>query len=271
MSCHECGSFNHRVASCPKRRNSNSSRECFNCKQKGHFADKCPNPRYSSNSNSNSSHSPECYNCKERGHLAASCPKKIKNSNYENKNRSSKQYEVTVKFTRMWGSNSALLSSDCQASTAKTAVIEGLKTAGFLTEEDLDDRNVNPHIEIQSDKDFTDWNGKKIAFLVCGTNSAILNFEGGKHCTLCFKKGLFVNEAALKIVYDVLEPYIYSFTSIPTTESEDKLCIICLTDEKNCCLLPCGHVCSCMNCASRVSVCPNCRANINERKRIYLS
>ena len=48
-------------------------------------------------------------------------------------------------------------------------------------------------------------------------------------------------------------------------------CKVCLCDVVSVVFSPCGHVCTCENCAVRVENCPLCRSNIIMRSRIYLS
>jgi len=51
-------------------------------------------------------------------------------------------------------------------------------------------------------------------------------------------------------------------------EYEDaKLCKICLFEEKNCILMPCGHACVCKDCGDMIKekspLCPMCRQHIS--------
>ncbi|XP_077975564.1 scavenger receptor cysteine-rich domain superfamily protein-like [Styela clava] len=61
-------------------------------------------------------------------------------------------------------------------------------------------------------------------------------------------------------------------TNNPEGISEDRLCVICLSEEKNVFFGPCGHVCCCNGCGMRSDVtdCPICRNRIEQRKRIFL-
>nr|XP_039256746.1 deleted in malignant brain tumors 1 protein-like [Styela clava] len=54
--------------------------------------------------------------------------------------------------------------------------------------------------------------------------------------------------------------------------SEDRLCVICLSEEKNVFFGPCGHVCCCNDCGMRSDVtdCPVCRNRIEQRQRTFL-
>ena len=56
----------------------------------------------------------------------------------------------------------------------------------------------------------------------------------------------------------------------PTTgvvdSGEGKECLICLTEEKNTIVMPCGHLCVCKDCGKQLFdkkfTCPVCRGNI---------
>ena len=46
-------------------------------------------------------------------------------------------------------------------------------------------------------------------------------------------------------------------------------CSICLDKSINCALMPCGHACCCLNCASTLEICPLCRLIIDRAQKIY--
>lgn len=55
---------------------------------------------------------------------------------------------------------------------------------------------------------------------------------------------------------------------------EQRLCIVCMEEERNTVLFPCGHTHFCQNCvfmiARRNQTCPICQTFIQEHRRIYL-
>ena len=53
---------------------------------------------------------------------------------------------------------------------------------------------------------------------------------------------------------------------------DEMLCGVCLTNEKDTALVPCGHT-FCHICAnnSRITICPICRTPISNRQRFYLN
>lgn len=50
---------------------------------------------------------------------------------------------------------------------------------------------------------------------------------------------------------------------------DSKLCIICYSEERNVCFVPCGHVVACAKCALANSNCPMCRTAIECVQRVY--
>ena len=56
---------------------------------------------------------------------------------------------------------------------------------------------------------------------------------------------------------------------LKTTTPEDNLCCICMTNQKECVYVNCGHVCACVTCCERMDTqCPICRQNGNYIKLI---
>jgi len=51
--------------------------------------------------------------------------------------------------------------------------------------------------------------------------------------------------------------------------SEDRLCCICLVNEKDTVLMDCRHCCVCTTCAGTITNCPLCQSLIKQRTRIY--
>ena len=54
-------------------------------------------------------------------------------------------------------------------------------------------------------------------------------------------------------------------------EQEERMCVICMANPKSIVLLPCGHMCICLNCSGVPSLrnCPMCRADVASRQQIY--
>lgn len=51
-------------------------------------------------------------------------------------------------------------------------------------------------------------------------------------------------------------------------EKEEDECVVCCVNKKDGCLVPCGHV-FCVECADKVTECPNCRQHIERVVKMY--
>ena len=52
---------------------------------------------------------------------------------------------------------------------------------------------------------------------------------------------------------------------------ELKRCRVCCKDDARMVLIPCGHLCCCVNCGNKIKKCPICKESIRERIRSYIS
>jgi hypothetical protein len=50
------------------------------------------------------------------------------------------------------------------------------------------------------------------------------------------------------------------------------VCVICMTETKNCLLEPCGHLATCLSCYNegKFKTCPCCRTKITSMRKIYI-
>lgn len=51
--------------------------------------------------------------------------------------------------------------------------------------------------------------------------------------------------------------------------TESGLCKICKENRSNVVMIPCGHICTCDKCASKLSKCPSCRTRISQIIKAY--
>ncbi len=56
----------------------------------------------------------------------------------------------------------------------------------------------------------------------------------------------------------------------PRRRTRSRGCVICEDGPKNVVLIPCGHVCACGTCASRLSECPMCRSLVQQTLRVFM-
>lgn len=66
-----------------------------------------------------------------------------------------------------------------------------------------------------------------------------------------------------------VQPMIPSTNSVESTTEEDNIttedeCVVCLSQPRVVILLPCRHLCLCLECLGQVDKCPTCRASISE-------
>jgi len=79
--------------------------------------------------------------------------------------------------------------------------------------------------------------------------------------------------SAADIVNDLWQ-HLSALSFDPPASSSDagvnnQLCKICVDQSMDCVLVPCGHLCICMQCAIQVTQCPICRSQILNRQKIY--
>eukprot|EP00752_Nemacystus_decipiens_P005096 g4624.t1 len=51
--------------------------------------------------------------------------------------------------------------------------------------------------------------------------------------------------------------------------NDPNTCIVCMDNEVNCTLVPCGHHCTCINCAAEFVQCPVCRRDIDQKIKTF--
>lgn len=52
---------------------------------------------------------------------------------------------------------------------------------------------------------------------------------------------------------------------------EEKLCVICMSNERDIAFVPCGHVVACRVCADKLNACPTCRAPAASKLSLFIS
>jgi len=63
-----------------------------------------------------------------------------------------------------------------------------------------------------------------------------------------------------------------SISIITSNLFNERLCVICLSNERNVVFIPCNHMCTCIDCGSIQSIqtCPICRSNIQDKLCIFV-
>lgn len=205
-----------------------------------------------------------------------------------------KEFEITVE--KWWGKESVVLRPDCFLSRLKTLLCDELVSVGVLSSSDMDVRNSTPHIKVTESsgkggdekKKFRGFEGVKYSMtprdLSIGRN--VLEFDVGgsvdggngqkMHFTIVYKRDLGIHRAKINAAIEKIWPSALGLTLTPTATPvveekksvSGKLCAVCLDAEYNC-VLNCGHMCMCMDCAKQVDRCPKCRASISSRLKVF--
>ena len=89
------------------------------------------------------------------------------------------------------------------------------------------------------------------------------------------------NQTQREMLYSLKKPMVYmekimqncEKLQVKNKELEDaRLCKVCMEDEISYVFLPCGHLCTCENCAvnGNLKDCPLCRVKIEKRNKIFM-
>ena len=67
-------------------------------------------------------------------------------------------------------------------------------------------------------------------------------------------------------------PFAVAQAATPEVRVADSLqCAICMQNEANAAIIPCGHTVACVRCLEKCDKCPVCRRGIRSLLRIYRS
>ncbi|KNB42540.1 putative E3 ubiquitin-protein ligase [Blastocystis sp. subtype 4] len=96
--------------------------------------------------------------------------------------------------------------------------------------------------------------------------SVIIRNRTEAHIKLITQKGLIQNRG-----YFISD--MYGLDEMTNGSEEEKECVVCMTNKRDTCVLPCRHVCCCADCANTLRLqsdkCPVCRKPMTEL--VYLS
>ncbi|KAK9905555.1 hypothetical protein WJX75_002064 [Coccomyxa subellipsoidea] len=110
------------------------------------------------------------------------------------------------------------------------------------------------------------------------TFAVLVKDEEGHWCARVLKQKIWVEGVS----YELQEIYgMQTSASIPSggegtlEEAEERLCVICLVNERDTTVLPCRHLCMCHDCAQELrkqtSKCPICRNHVNSLLHIKMT
>ena len=83
----------------------------------------------------------------------------------------------------------------------------------------------------------------------------------------------WIQPRGVKYAYSLLDAKRMGHLAEPNIlpgKQRTSLCTLCLTNEFNIVLLPCRHAGYCMSCGDKLNKCPVCRAEINEKMKVYI-
>lgn len=238
--------------------------KCNNCGSPHHYSENCPKTKSNSLS--------ICYNCKMQGHKKENCPAlkaKITVNLSTTSSLISSKVKATLILNEMWGLNCTYIHQDSLFYIIKMKLIEELDLLGIIKREELDERNLTPHIN--SDQDIYNFLNNSQFILTIDSfwveqNLISINFSNNPllHYTILYQNNIKDSSLIIKnIIGDILD--LYKF------EIEEKRCICCFNNEYNILCLPCKHVSTCSECSLRFDLCCICRMKISEKIEIYLA
>ena len=134
------------------------------------------------------------------------------------------------------------------------------KSEDNSSKNDISDANLNEIIEPLS---IVDLNVKEIENIGKNQCTTVGNIES-PNPVLKYVETLEVENKNLKKSQQFFEKENQSL-------KESKFCKICMDNEINITLVPCGHFISCDDCASCLKFCPMCRKKINVKVKTYMS
>ena len=129
---------------------------------------------------------------------------------------------------------------------------------------------INPGYEYNIREDVNDGTKKG---LEASTSSQLHNLDlktgnmvhSGKNLTL-FKKIMKIKCKSSEVSKQEI-PLQETLTHI----QDDRMCKLCITNEANIVLIPCGHLLVCKHCAASIIKCPVCRCKIKQLVKVYFS
>lgn len=221
--------------------------KCFECKQFGHYRDKCPN-------------------VKSTGVDALEVLKSSSGTKLQ-------KIRAVIKLDGMWGQNSAYMHTESLFSQLKNQLLLALVNENVITAADIDDRNRVSHVDIKGSKETYDQLNGKVMILDRNSfkvqrNSIVINIDSNVHFTLVFKKDIGLQLAA---IVRAIDSVIAKIVETQGSVDQSKLCSICFENEVTMLFQPCNHVSTCATCATNCSSCPNCRSQITNKIKVFIS
>jgi E3 ubiquitin-protein ligase MGRN1 len=99
--------------------------------------------------------------------------------------------------------------------------------------------------------------------------------DGNRYKIRILKQKIWINSSSYELqeIYG-LQPGVSAKAVAISEDSEERLCVVCLVNEKDTTVLPCRHMCMCHECAQELrkqtSKCPICREQVESLLHIKL-
>jgi hypothetical protein len=201
----------------------------------------------------------------------------------------------TLKFSEMWGNNSALIATSLLYNFKNDFVKALLEEKVIPQNTRSDDPNYVPHVNIKGQKDVFDKLNNTLVVINHNNIKLHENYVelliGAKyHMTLCYHENLSFHSVK---IYEILDRLLSEFKSqaeldVKEFQEQEKKeeerkariheeglisskCKICFINDFNTTLLPCGHTCICLTCSDRIVKCPICRTQVTSKVRSIIS
>ena len=115
----------------------------------------------------------------------------------------------------------------------------------------------------------------KVGLLYCSTKQKEFYFHTPCVSTwmfkinLLFKKQKWCPTCRKELKDNECQPNEEKVLSKQAKTNDEKLCVICMEQLSSVANIPCGHVCSCIECSIKFKNCPICRNHIDSKQQLY--
>jgi E3 ubiquitin-protein ligase MUL1 len=106
--------------------------------------------------------------------------------------------------------------------------------------------------------------------LVCGTIAVVVLVVIGRK--MYRRKKAEREERKIKEALERTRQKRRALARSSNVQDESQMCVVCLSNPKEVIVLPCGHVCLCEDCSSKITLqCPVCRTRIESKAAAFIT
>jgi hypothetical protein len=196
--------------------------------------------------------------------------------------------KTRIELDGWWGRESALIKKGTLLYKLKFYIIEELIRYGIIKESDIDNTNNTTHIKITNilrpkDPDvYSSINGRNISISRRNINlkkdliEVIFHEIPLLHMLIVYHKSLGDKRSQIIPVIDhAFNMFISAVADGAPKDPDDEstICTVCCVNKRDCCLIPCGHICICYDCSKSIhdKKCPICRREFKEAIKTFVS